>query len=101
MIKYRLTNEAVKDLEEIWSYTCNKWSVGQADRYYHLIMEEIEFIASNPLSGKSVDYVKQGYRSAKVKSHLVFYHMTDENNILVVRILHQRMDIEDRIKIEK
>jgi toxin ParE1/3/4 len=101
MIKYRLTNEAVKDLEEIWSCTCNKWSVGQADRYYKLIIDEIEFIASNPLSGKSVDYVKQGYRSTKVKSHLVFYHMTDDNNILVVRILHQRMDTEIRIKMGK
>lgn len=101
MIKYRLTNEAVKDLEEIWSYTCNKWSVGQADRYYNLIIDELEFIASNPLSGKSVDYVKQGYRSAKVKSHLVFYHMIDEKDIIVVRILHQRMDIESRIKMAK
>jgi toxin ParE1/3/4 len=98
MIRYRLTNEAVKDLEEIWSYTCTKWSVGQADRYYNLIIDEIEFIASNPLSGKSIDFIKQGYRSSKVKSHLVFYQMTDDDNILVVRILHQRMDIESRMK---
>jgi toxin ParE1/3/4 len=98
MIKYRLTNEAVKDLEEIWSYTCNKWSVGQADRYYNLIIDEIVFIASNPLSGKSQDFIKQGYRSSKVKSHLVFYQMTDDDNILVVRILHQRMDLESRMK---
>lgn len=101
MIKYRLTNEAVKDLEEIWSYTCNKWSVAQADRYYKLIIEEIEFIALNPLSGKPIDYVKPGFRSSKVKSHLIFYKVINDDNILVVRILHQRMDTESRIKTGK
>ncbi len=49
MAKYRLTNEAIRDLDEIWSFTYEKWSVDQADRYYNLIIDEIEYIASNPL----------------------------------------------------
>ncbi|MBP6978634.1 MAG: type II toxin-antitoxin system RelE/ParE family toxin [Bacteroidales bacterium] len=76
----------------------NLWPVGQADRYYNLIIDEIEFVASNPLTGKSIDHIKQGYRSSKVKSHRVFYKMLDGDNILVVRILHQRMDIKNRMK---
>jgi toxin ParE1/3/4 len=51
MAKYRFTNEAVNDLEEIWSYTKQKWSLEQADRYYNLIIDEIEFISSNPPLG--------------------------------------------------
>ncbi|MCU0370092.1 MAG: type II toxin-antitoxin system RelE/ParE family toxin [Bacteroidales bacterium] len=95
---YRFTNEALKDLEEVWSYTNQKWSLEQADRYYNLIIEEIEFIASNPLSGRSIDFIKEGYRSAKVKSHIVFYKQQEDNKILIVRILHQRMDCENRMK---
>ena len=98
MNKYRLTNQAEKDLEEIWSYTYQKWSVDQADRYYNLIIDEIEFIASNPLTGKPVDYIKEGYRSSKIKSHLIFYRKQEDEKILVVRILHERMDSENKIK---
>ena len=98
MVKYRLTNEAVKDLEEIWSYTKQKWSLEQADRYYNLIIDEIEFIASNPLLGRSIDYIKEGYRSTKVKSHVVFYKQQQDETILVVRILHQAIDSDNRIK---
>jgi toxin ParE1/3/4 len=98
MTKYRFTNEAVKDLEEIWSYTKQKWSFEQADRYYHLIIDEIEFISSNPLLGRSIDYIKEGYKSTKVKSHVVFYKQDENDTILIVRILHQSTDIEKRMK---
>jgi toxin ParE1/3/4 len=74
------------------------WSLEQADRYYNLVIDEIEFIASNPLLGRSIDYIKEGYRSTKVKSHVVFYKQQKDETILVVRILHQRMDSENRMK---
>jgi toxin ParE1/3/4 len=98
MAKYRFTNEAVKDLEAIWSYTKQKWSIELADRYYNLIIDEIEFVSSNPLLGRSIDYIKEGYRSTKVKSHLVFYKQHGDDTILIVRILHQSMDCEKRMK---
>jgi len=98
MAKYRFTNEAVKDLEAIWSYTKQKWSIKQADRYYNLIIDEIKFVSSNPLLGRSIDYIKEGYRSTKVKSHLVFYKQHEDDTILIVRILHQIMDCEKRMK---
>jgi len=98
MAKYRFTNEAVKDLEEIWSYTKQKWSLELADRYYNLLIDEIEFISSNPLLGRSIDHIKEGYRSTKVKSQVVFYKQLENDMILIVRILHQSMDIEQRMK---
>ncbi|MCX6245134.1 MAG: type II toxin-antitoxin system RelE/ParE family toxin [Bacteroidetes bacterium] len=98
MAKYSFTNEAVKDLEEIWSYTKQKWSLEQADRYYNLIIDEIEFVSYHPLLGRSIDYIKEGYRSTKVKSHVVFYKQHEDDTILIVRILHQSMDCEKRMK---
>ena len=95
---YRLSNEAIKDLDDIWFYTCQKWSVEQADRYYYLIIDEIKFIASNPLTGRSVSYIKEGYRSTIIKSHVIFYRQIENDIILIVRILHQNMDIENRMK---
>jgi toxin ParE1/3/4 len=98
MARYKLTNEAVKDLEEIWIYTYQNWSVEQADRYYTLIIDEIEFLSSNPFSGRSMDYIKEGYRVSKVKSHLVFYKIITNGAIEIIRILHQRTDVKNRIK---
>lgn len=95
-LPFVITKKAVADLEEIWLYTVEKWSVEQADRYYHLIIDEINFICRNPTAGKSMEHVRKGYRASKVKSHLIFYRVSN-NTIEVIRILHERMDIEDRL----
>ncbi|MDZ7719873.1 MAG: type II toxin-antitoxin system RelE/ParE family toxin [Balneolaceae bacterium] len=70
---YKIRDEAINDLEKIWEYTFENWSIDQADRYYNLLILEIEFIAENFLAGKSMEYIKEGYRASKIKSHLIFY----------------------------
>ena len=49
-MNYRFSKLAIKDLNDIWLYTFQNWSKIQADRYYSLIIEEVEFIAKNPLA---------------------------------------------------
>ena len=98
MGKFKFSNEAVKDLEEIWIHTKQTWSIEQADRYYNLIIDEVEFISLNPHLGRDIIYIKVGYRSTKVKSHVIYYKQIEEEAILIIRILHQRMDIETRMK---
>jgi len=34
MAQFKLTNNAVKDLSDIWNYTFDAWSESQADKYY-------------------------------------------------------------------
>jgi len=95
-LSYKISKRAVIDLDEIWDYTVAHWSVAQADRYYELIFDEIEYICKNIDSGKSVDHVRKGYRASKVKSHLIFYRIAD-GFVEVIRILHERMDIEKHL----
>ena len=96
--KYRISQQAIEDLDKIWIYTLNKWSKEQADRYYDLIIAEIEFIAENYLVGKSAEQTRKNYRVSKVKSHLLFYRKVDNEMVEIVRILHQRMDIKKHLK---
>lgn len=97
-MKYRISREAGQDLENIWLYTFNEWSIEQADRYFNLIMDEIEFLAENPDSGKDIGELKNGYFKSRVKSHLIFYKINKLNNsVEIVRILHQQMEIENRL----
>lgn len=97
-MKYKLSKEAAKDLENIWLYTFEHWSGEQADRYYNLLLDEIEHAAKNPRAGKDYDHVREGYFRIRSKSHYIFYKIDSiENVIEIVRILHQRMDIEARL----
>jgi len=90
-LPYLISKKAVVDLNEIWLYTLEKWSAVQADRYYNLIFDEIDQICKDPSIGKSMEHVRKGYLSSKVKSHLIFFRVVNDT-IEVIRILHERMD---------
>ncbi|WP_417443704.1 type II toxin-antitoxin system RelE/ParE family toxin [Joostella sp.] len=96
--QYRISKQAIDDLNDIWVYTFHKWSKGQADRYYELIIDEIEFIADNYLIGKSAEQTRKNYRATKIKSHLIFYRKVENEIFEIIRILHQRMDIKKLLK---
>lgn len=94
--RFRISKQATNDLNDIWIYTFRKWSKDQADRYYNLIIEEIEFVADNFMTGKSVEQTRKGYRVTKIKSHLIFYKKAEDGIVEIIRILDQRMDIKKR-----
>lgn len=97
-MKYKLSKEAARDLENIWIYTFETWSLEQADRYYNLLLDEIEYVAEKPLAGKDQSHIREGYLRIRVKSHYIFYKINSgENLIEIIRILHQRMDKEARL----
>jgi toxin ParE1/3/4 len=95
-LPYVISKTAVLDLEEIWLFAAEKWSIEQADRIYALSFDEIDYICNNVNSGKSMDLVRKGYRTSKVKSHIIFYRVS-KNVIENIRILHERMDIESKL----
>ena len=84
-------------IEEIWLYTVENWFVAQADRYYSLIIDEINYICKNVNTGKAMAHVRKGYRASKIKSHLIFYRVTNNGTVEIIRILHERMDIDSRL----
>jgi len=96
---FKISVEAQKDIEKIWLYTFETWSIEQADRYINQIFEEIEYISKKPAQGDNFSDVRKGYFRAKVKLHYIFYKIYKETKIVeIIRVLHQRMDIEDRLK---
>lgn len=97
-MKYVISVEATKDLENIWLYTFENWSQEQADRYFNLIIDEIENITKDPSSGKDYSELREGYFRSQVKSHFIFYRInTKKKEIEVIRILHQQMDIKSQL----
>lgn len=97
-MNYKISNEASNDLEKIWLYTIENWPVEQADRYFNLIFDEIEYLCLKPDSGIDFGYIRKGYFRSRVKSHFIFYKINEMlNELEVIRILHQQMDIENRL----
>jgi toxin ParE1/3/4 len=95
---YKISREASNDLEKIWLYTIETWSAEQADRYLNLLFDEIDYLCQKPTSGTDFGYVRKGYFRSRVKSHFIFYMINEKKNeIEIIRILHQQMDIENRL----
>jgi len=93
-MNYRISKEALNDLEKIWLYTFETWSLKQADYYFDLLMNEIEYLSANPNSGRDYNKIRKGYFRSRVKSHFIFYKINlKDEGIEIIRILHQQMDI--------
>ncbi|MCL4133648.1 UNVERIFIED_CONTAM: hypothetical protein GTU68_037247, partial [Idotea baltica] len=90
---YRLTPRAASDLEAIWLYTFETWSIDQADTYHMQIIARLERLAAGELQGTDCDYIRSGYFKLMVGSHVAFYREA-VYGFEIVRILHQSMDFE-------
>ncbi|MBU3662908.1 MAG: type II toxin-antitoxin system RelE/ParE family toxin [Bacteroidetes bacterium] len=98
MSKYKLTKKAVEDLTMIWDYTFNKWSEKQADSYYTMLLENCQQIATDPSIGKNYDKIVNGLRGLKANRHIIFYRITNDQLIEISRILHEQMDLKNRME---
>ena len=81
-MSYKISEKALEDIEHIWLYTFENWSLEQAERYVNLIFDEIEYIMENPFSRKDYSCIRKNYRCSKVKSHLIFYRMLENKRKL-------------------
>lgn len=92
--QYLLSPAAQADLEQIWDYTYDRWGVDQAEAYLRELQHAIDRAAANPRIGRTCDEIRPGYRKLAAGSHTLFYRMAAEDVIDVVRVLHQRMDVD-------
>ncbi|WP_273215177.1 type II toxin-antitoxin system RelE/ParE family toxin [Runella zeae] len=97
MMKYRISNLAQQDLEDIWFYTVDEWSLEQAEKYISGLLSCFEGLAEGNVIGKPVDYVRKGYKKALYGKHYIFYRTATDKVIEIIRVLHMRMDVESRL----
>lgn len=63
------------------------------DRYIAEIDDAMQAVARSPELGQNVDDIRAGYSRYRSGSHLIFCRRVD-SGIEVMRILHQRMEID-------
>ena len=97
MTKITFRQKAIEDLSKIWDYTMSEWSEIQADKYYSLIKFSCKEIGLNPKIGKEYPGISRNLLGLKSGKHIIFYHQVSENEIEIIRILHEQMDLGNRI----
>ena len=90
--------KAINDLNDIWNYTFEKWSESQADKYYAAIRLACNGIETNPDIGKKYEGISVNLLGFKSGKHIIFYQIVSKERIEVLRILHERMDLKNRIR---
>ena len=97
MAKVILRQEAIDDLNDIWDYTFEQWSENQADKYYAILKSACNEIGENPDFGREYAGIKRNLLGFKSGKHVIFYQVISEDEIEVIRILHERMDLKNRL----
>ncbi|MCF6321830.1 MAG: type II toxin-antitoxin system RelE/ParE family toxin [Rhizobiaceae bacterium] len=97
MRKLLFSPAALNDLDGIYDYTFENWGIDQAEHYVRELHGTCNNLASGNITGRNVDFIRQGYFKKPCGSHFVFYKYSNPKILEVIRILHQRMDIEAQL----
>jgi len=115
MLPLHLTNAAIEDIAGIWHYTATTYDRRHARAYSSLIKVAIRDIREDPSrpTTQARDELVYGVRSYHVRlckhrvsprignpRHLIFYTITPDDYVLVLRVLHERMDFKRHINLE-
>jgi toxin ParE1/3/4 len=115
MYRLELSIPSRSDVKDIWKYTYNTYGLEQAESYALPITEALYHILENPksISSRRVTGQDDSVRSyhislsksrseSGIKSprHVIIYVIESEEKLLVLRILHDEMDIPHRLTDE-
>jgi toxin ParE1/3/4 len=73
------------------------WSESQADKYYKLILNACTAIAKKPQQGKVYDEIYPDLKGKNASKHIIFYRILEDKSIEITRILHERMDLKNKL----
>jgi toxin ParE1/3/4 len=86
-----LARAAASDIDGIEAFTRERWGESQAQEYVIKLSAAVGRIAARPEIGRR--YVELGIDLRRIVAgrHVIFYEDRDDH-VLIVRILHERMD---------
>lgn len=98
MNAFSLSPLAESDLDHIWSYFA-EFDADNADRFLIKILEVLQMLADNPLSGRQRSEIRENLRFFPKDDYCIFYY-PNPLGVRIMRILHSSRDIENIINEE-
>lgn len=89
--KVEFSRAAERDLIDIYLHGIERFGPAQAERYLNAINAKVEMAASHPDFGANYGAIQSGLRRYQAVSHAIYFQPTP-SGILVLRVLHGRMD---------
>ena len=83
---------ALEDLKGIGRYSQETWGFRQRDAYLGDFAALFERIRIGAVPGHERGEIKAGLLGHPCNKHVVFFRRDAENNVEILRILHERMD---------
>lgn len=91
MPTFRLTPDAKASLIQIALYSQQTWGEKQRRIYIKQMDDCFHKLAASPMLGKARPEIYHALRSFPVGRHIVYY-MKRDDHIIIVNVLHDRMD---------
>jgi len=88
---YRLKPTALRDLEEIWFFTAERWSQDQADTYLNGIAGAFERIAQNPKIVRERHEYVPPVRICRHEAHIIVF-IEEADHVAIIRVRHGNED---------
>lgn len=92
----KISPKAYQDLVDILRFTGETWGREQLQAYRDKIDNALQAISHNPRIGSQRQDLPETHLAYLVGSHVIVYRHI-EDNLQVVRILHQRMSLPHHI----
>ncbi len=91
-MRFRLSHQALSDLEEIRAFTVERWGREQWIRYFNGISEAFDRIAADPSCGRPRYQLRARLRSLPFGKHLIFFETPAEpgGRVVIYRVVHER-----------
>lgn len=99
-MNYKLSKEDDNDLIDLYLHGFKNFGESQAEQYYFEIEDCIKLLSETPLTCRERTEFTPAVRIHHHGSHLIIYRIQTDH-ILVIRILHDSMDIQRHIKNPK
>lgn len=64
-------------------------------RFIKRLRHRCNELAQSPGIGRRRDEIKRGYRSVSEGDYLIFYSISDEQTLEIVRVIHAKRDLDN------
>lgn len=92
-MRLRISRAARNDLIDVWSFIAED-NPDRADSFLDEFYSLFQMLVDNPMIGRSRDELRHGVRSFPKGNYLVFYTLSDSDDLEVIRVLPGYRDID-------
>jgi toxin ParE1/3/4 len=93
-VKHLVIGDIAKaDLKSIRRFSLRAWGPERTSEYMSVLRDTMKGLARQTVVNRERDDLRPGLRMAASGRHCVFFE-ADETRVLVVRVLHDRMDYQ-------